>query len=298
VAQVFGSVPTEGIGHDISGYIVFVVAALLLPIAERLLAMRFRAEPAPPEEKQEVATPQPPVRWGVVASLAAVLVLSAPYAHKMESISILKTSPIEMEFPEQVGSWKGERIYYSTDPSVTRIIRQGELGDAHVCPDTGAELASASPAERFGLPADTEIIKAAYKHPTGNELHVSIVRSGETRGSIHRPQWCVTAQGFSIISTSFPSWRSSGDRRVALLRIENEHRRQQSYFCYWFIGHNHSTPYHTSRVIHMALDRLLRGHSTRWAYVSISAPATTASETLIQDFVQNLEAAISTSADS
>lgn len=292
VAQVFGSVPTEGIGHDMSGYIVFVVAALLLPITERLLAMRFRAEPEPSSDERASTTPQAPVRWSVVAALGALLLLSAPYAYKMENISVLTATPVEMEFPERVGGWQGERVYFSADPSVSRMIRESEIGETHVCPETGAALASASQAERLGLPEDTEIIKSVYEHPSGNELIVNIVRSGETRGSIHRPQWCIAAQGFSILSTSFPAWRNRGDKKVALLKIERAHGRLQTYYCYWFIGHDYSTPYHTSRVLRMALDRLLKGHSTRWAYVAISAPASSNAETFIAEFVRDLDVAI------
>ena len=298
VAELWGSELALGTYHDTSAYIVFAVAVLLLPLVEHFLNTVFKTE-----SKGAAHAPQPPpsyqpVHRGFALALLAILVAAVPYARAMLTISTLSTAPIQMDFPEHVGSWTGERIFYSTDTSVSGAFRQRELGESHTCPESGAPLASASLAERVGLPADTQIIKAVYERPGTGDIFVTLVRSGETRGSIHKPQWCIAAQGFSILSTSFPALRTKGDKRVALLRISPGEQRQQSFFCYWFIGQNHSTPFHSSRVLRMAADRLIKGHATRWAYISITAPFSETMEKRLPEFVQELENAFSDHATS
>jgi exosortase len=291
-AEFWGVELALGAYHDVSAYIVFAVAVLLLPLVERLLKKGFKTESRDVTPASQPDTSCLPVHRGFAIALVCIFVAALPYARKMLTISTLTTAPIDMHLPERVGDWTGERIFYSSDASVTRSFRQSELADPHTCPETGAALTSASLAERVGLPGDTEIIKAVYGRPGTDDIFVSLVRSGETRGSIHKPQWCIAAQGFSVLSTSFPTLRKEGDKRVALLRISPGEQRRQSFFCYWFIGQNHSTPYHTSRVLRMAVDRLIKGHATRWAYISITAPASETMEKRLPEFVQELENAL------
>jgi hypothetical protein len=45
-----------------------------------------------------------------------------------------------------------------------------------------------------------------------------------------------------------------------------------SYFMYWFVGKDTTTPYHLVRILKTNLDMLLHNTNHRWAYVIVSAP--------------------------
>ncbi len=299
VTKFFGVKLAMGAYHDISGYLVFVIATLLLISLEHVLKKRFYHEEYSKIDysSQNTNLLQSSCKYTVI-TLFIILLVAFPYSLRMEKISILRATPIKMFLPKQVAEWNGERIYYDKNDHTSKIIRESEVLENGINPNTGGELVSASYQERIGLPSDTKIIKSIYTYTDGTEFFVTLVMSGETRGSIHKPQWCISAQGFEVVSTSFPKYRTYGDKKVALLDLKMPNKRNNSFFCYWFIGNNHSTPYHTSRVLHMAFDRIIKGHSTRWAYISISGPNSSRISKLIPSFVNKLEHAImSDSAD-
>jgi hypothetical protein len=260
-----------------------------LPIIEHVLTKHFSAAGKENAIHPSTTHYPNPVGKKFAIALVGIILLAIPYSIKMEQISTLTTEPIKMELPSNVGSWHGERIYYSSDESVSGFIRQHEIIEDGVCPQTGSPLMSSSFQERIGLPSDTKIIKSIYGNSEGEEILVTVVMSGETRGSIHKPQWCISAQGFKVISTSFPQYRNNGDKKVAILQLEMPNTKQHSFFCYWFVGHKYSTPYHTSRVLHMAFERIIKGHATRWAYISISGSSSINTQKLMPEFIRRLE---------
>jgi hypothetical protein len=48
---------------------------------------------------------------------------------------------------------------------------------------------------------------------------------------------------------------------------------QRSSFAYWFVARDRETPSHWERMAWMASDRVLRGLTRRWAYISVAGPA-------------------------
>lgn len=138
------------------------------------------------------------------------------------------------------------------------------------------------------LPTDTEFAKMTYVTATNEVLesdiaHVSIVLSGAESRSIHRPEVCLTGQGWSIEGSAIVPVEIAPGRvlQVRDLTLSGEFplsdgstRRLRTHYVYWFVGSDFSTPSHFERLWHGTCDAVLRNVNHRWAYVSIMAAVT------------------------
>ncbi len=162
-----------------------------------------------------------------------------------------------------------------------------------------------SPSELAMLPGDTEFAKKIYQDLSGNSLTAQIVLSGGEKRSIHRPEICLPGQGWTIQSgevmpVTLANGRALDVMKLTLVRqIEvapGQRRTMKSYFLYWFVGKDTSTPYHWARLAKTNWDMVVKKLQHRWAYVIVSAPvlegfksgAKTDSQTLemLKDFVR------------
>jgi EpsI family protein len=139
-----------------------------------------------------------------------------------------------------------------------------------------------SESERVILPADTEFAKMLYKNLSGDQVVVQIVLAGAEKRSIHRPEVCLPAQGWSIVSRSVLPVKlpAGGLLEVTQLVISrkvqvgpNDFRDLKSVFLYWFVGDGVTTPHHWMRLLRTSWDRVVHRQNHRWAYVIVSAPA-------------------------
>lgn len=138
-----------------------------------------------------------------------------------------------------------------------------------------------SPSELVMLPKDTEFAKKIYQDLSGNTLTAQIVLSGGEKRSIHRPEICLPAQGWTIqsgdvIPVTLPTGRVLEVMKLTLVRqIEiapGKRKTLKSYFLYWFVGKDTTTPRHWVRLAKTNLDMVLKKLQHRWAYVIVSAP--------------------------
>lgn len=183
---------------------------------------------------------------------------------------------IAMKLPIWVGNWLGEDV----------AITQKELDV---------------------LAKDTEFARKMYRSPAGDQLYVSIVLSGDDMTtSIHRPERCLPAQGWSLLNSSERKVAVPGPALLQVTRLANardfvdhgKHFNLRNLTYYWFIGHDAVTPSHFSRTMIDLRDRVLHGFDQRWAYVTVAAtvteglmrPERTEAETgaMIEQFIQNL----------
>ncbi len=138
------------------------------------------------------------------------------------------------------------------------------------CPRCGGELRRVTRAELDILPADTQTRKAIYAFPGGDEFTVSVVVAGRSRLSIHRPELCLPAQGFSM------SPRAVGEilpgLPMALFSLRREGRPEASGFAYVFLNATDATVSNLRRVVGDSLERSLRNRIPRWAMVTVSSP--------------------------
>jgi hypothetical protein len=140
------------------------------------------------------------------------------------------------------------------------------------CPACGSSLLPISYAERHVLPADTRIIRRIYRAPGSPLYTVTMVIAGADPRSIHRPQQCLPAQGFSIDRQRKKSVQLGGGRTLDLMLIDARKGTDASGqfgFVYWFVGPTRETPSHFVRLFWTLYDSLLRNTVSRWAYVAV-----------------------------
>ncbi len=130
--------------------------------------------------------------------------------------SVTSPAGIEMQLPIFVGAWMGE--------------------DAAI-----------SERERAVLAPDTQFARKTYTGPRGDKIFVSIVMSGDDMtNSIHRPERCLPAQGWSLQSTERQVLPIEGNKKIAVTKLRDVRMVEQKNGAtaallhglnyYWFVG--------------------------------------------------------------
>ncbi|MGI8436013.1 MAG: exosortase C-terminal domain/associated protein EpsI [Chthoniobacterales bacterium] len=161
---------------------------------------------------------------------------------------------IELKLPSYVGRWYGE------DQAVTE--REREI-----------------------LAKDTEFARKLYTDGLGNQVFASIVLSGhDLDNSIHRPERCLPAQGWTIADSKVVSIPVVGTKKaLGVTRLHNLREvptkdgrtvRLYNLTYYWFVGWHVTTPSHLTRTYIDIKDRILHGYNQRWAYITVAGTIT------------------------
>lgn len=194
----------------------------------------------------------------------------------------MKPVGIKLELPTFVGKW------YGVDQEIT--ARELEM-----------------------LAGDTEFARKLYTDASGNSIFVSIVLSGsDLDNSIHRPERCLPAQGWTIADSDKLRLPLASDRKLAVTRLHNvrqaplENGTTISIYnlnYYWFVGYHHLTASHLERTMFDIQDRVFKGFNQRWAYITVASTITKGlmpfgrteaeTDTMIQDFIRKIYPAIS-----
>lgn len=130
------------------------------------------------------------------------------------------------------------------------------------------------------LPADTTYARRVYFRSDAYPLQVNVVMMGLDRSSIHKPQICLTGQGWQVISESadtislagtsavnLPVWKMIAQQPQTL--ADGSQRMVKAVYVYWFVADGHVTARHGQRMWWMARELLTTGTLQRWAYVSV-----------------------------
>jgi EpsI family protein len=157
----------------------------------------------------------------------------------------IQPAAIQLALPDFVGEWYG-----SEQP-----ILQGE---------------------RDALGPDTQFARKLYTNGKGDQIFVSIVFSGpDMSTSIHRPERCLPAQGWTVAETSpkkIPLANGSLDatrlRNVRHLQDKKHSFSIYSLDYYWFVGHDAETGSHLRRTWIDIRDRVFKGENQQWAFVT------------------------------
>ena len=159
-------------------------------------------------------------------------------------------SGVNMTLPEQIGSFSGK-------------------------------IAEISESEKVILPADTQISKMLYTSLGGEQINCQVVLSGGEKRSIHRPETCLPAQGWTKKTSETIPVKLDDGRTLEVMKLvisrpvevqPGVRKELTSLFLYWFVGKDITTPHHWYRILHTDWDRVVHGVSHRWAYVIVSAP--------------------------
>lgn len=129
------------------------------------------------------------------------------------------------------------------------------------------------------LPSDTTYGRRLYHAPDGFEILVSAVLMGTDRTSIHKPQFCLTGQGWSIEKTELieiqipnhPAKSIPAMKIIANMNVKQKSGTIQplkGLYIYWFVEKNNVTASHHERMWLMAKSLLTHAVLQRWAYIS------------------------------
>ncbi len=137
-------------------------------------------------------------------------------------------------------------------------------------------------AELDMLPEDTTFARRLYRAADGFQIMMNVVMMGTDRTSIHKPEFCLTAQGWRIERqeadvlpvyrphrydlpvqryTTKAEWEQEGGRRVPWSGV----------YVFWFVAENKLTASHWVRVGWITRELLRRGVLPRWAYIGCFA---------------------------
>jgi len=234
----------------------------------------------------------------VVMGMLAVAVFCVRRAPAM---AVLEAPAVRVSLPERVGEWTSEELSYCQNERCMRSMPSSELSGGKVCPSCGGEMvATWSLSERQLLPANTVLVRKLYRCGSRPALSVSIVISSSEEVSIHRPQMCLTGQGYDIAGEETHAIPLMGHGPLQV-RIINLFRRQQVgenrlteipvFYAYWFVSQRHETPSSAWRIFYATRDRVLYGRVSRWAYISIAgerARGIAMPDQTLRAFVQDL----------
>jgi len=237
--------------HEGCGFAVFVVGLGLECLFGSLL-IRYgggvpKKAPATPEA---AAAPVIPT-WhdGTVFAFAAVMFVLFLVT---QPIILPKEPGVVMELPDEVklASIDGGHFYGSPAP--------------------------VSDAEHRMLPKDTEYARKDYDDFHRHQIYFSIVLSGLQQYTIHPPEVCLVAQGWTIAGhEDIPIKLDSGNqlmvRNLSLERTETDRlggvHQRKAYYMYWYVADGITTASHLERNLRSSWDRVVHGRDHRWAYV-------------------------------
>jgi hypothetical protein len=154
---------------------------------------------------------------------------------------------------------------------------------------TSAEV---SQKEKDTLGKGTQFARMSYRNHMldklpGYTLLVSMVLSGhDMSNSIHRPERCLNAQGWTVLDSetvtivvpgkgTFPATRLHNrsvltDKDGKPIEKDGKPVLQNAYSYYWFVGENEITGSHWGRFFQDNKDRLFRGVNQRWAFITVT----------------------------
>ena len=147
---------------------------------------------------------------------------------------------------------------------------------------TGKEVA-ATRGELVTLPKDTQITRREYVDAGGDRIMASIVLSGGEKRSIHRPEVCLPAQGWTMRGGRVEKIALADGRDLEVMDLslvrdvevaKGDRRKLYANYFYWFVGSGVTTPHHWSRVFLTSLDRITKNLNHRWAYVIVMSVVT------------------------
>ncbi len=133
------------------------------------------------------------------------------------------------------------------------------------------------------LPADTSYAERMYTAPDGFRIQSAAILMGTDRTSIHRPEYCMPGQGWSIgqkkvvnipINDHPPYPLEVAEWKVSqtVQQADGQNQIYAGVYVFWYAAHNQETADHDKMLERMTLDLFRTGQLERWAYLSYWSP--------------------------
>ncbi len=142
-----------------------------------------------------------------------------------------------------------------------------------------------SEVEKEWLPSDTGMLKRMYypkdaisqNDALQRSISATLILSGSDQRSLHRPEVCLVAQGWSIKQATVKELTINGKKlRVKDLHLEmmqmqadDTLKKIQAHYVYWWVGSKTSTHDSLQRALISAKENMFYNRNTRWGYPSI-----------------------------
>ena len=290
VAAWVGQEAAMGFYHDYSGYVVFIVGVSLMVESGVLIGKldgevaRWRFLPAWLREATHargVATAEhKPATEGYAVALGALLLLAglAVLKRTVPPPSYEAVDYVVRALPEKIGAFTGDVPWFCHSEQCLEMADESRLsakgvspGEGFACPSCGGKMHKLSLGEFTILPKDTEIFKRTYKAADGLTYAVSMVIAGRRRGSIHRPELCLPAQGFVMTDAERVAVRVAGGSPTKVRKITVQSAGGNRFsLVYWFFCKDRESCSHTERILSDIWDRSVHNRINRWVMVAVN----------------------------
>ena len=304
VARFFGQRFGTGFYHDYSGYLVFIVGTLLMLQAGGWIARLDPVAVVPDEAAERLPAGLARISFGRWAGIVVLILALATMRHALRVLPppTLEPQNFLVQALPDLPNFRVAKPWFCQNEQCRKTFESPDTERPTECPVCGGPVDEVSLGERTVLPPDTRFLKGNYYDAYGNLFRVSVVINGASRQSIHRPELCLPAQGFSIEHTRearvpLASGESLAVKWVDLRRIAADGSSRALGQVYGFVSADHQTASHYARMLISVRDRALFNRVTRWAMVVVvndqplDAPdRRQASETLLRELYPALRA--------
>ena len=205
--------------------------------------------------------------WLAVAALA---ILAPIFVFQAKTPASMIMEPPEFGLPHDIPGYSAEDVHFCTSEQCARMWPASTLdGGADKCPACGNPLSAQSIGERTVLPKDTRILKRIYQRPAdGVRFLVSVVIGGQSKSSLHRPELCMPAQGYTMSAPRTFEVAGRPFHAIHLLGAGSP----QSVLAYTFFNQaGVRTASHTRRILVDTWDRTVYNRVDRWVMVTVNA---------------------------
>src|SRR5882672_1463969 len=153
-------------------------------------------------------------------------------------------------------------------------------------PGWTSEILTNSETELLKLPADTSFRVRLYKAEDNFFSQLTVVLMCSDRSSIHKPEICMTGQGWAIdnahpavetirmerpLAYDLPVNKLTATKQVPV--ADGKVQNVRGIYVYWFVDGEHLTANPNQWMLWwMPRDLLLHGVLERWAYISLFSP--------------------------
>ena len=201
-------------------------------------------------------------------AVVALVVLAPIFVFQALTPMTVITEPPEFSLPDKIPGYIAEEVLYCANEQCARMWPASSLAGSTACPVCGGELSSQSLGERTVLPKDTRIMKRIYQRPAdGVRFLVSAVIGGQSKSSLHRPELCMPAQGYTM---SDPRTFEVAGRPFHAIHLRGG--GSPSVLAYTFFNQEGvKTASHTRRIFIDTWDRSVHNRIDRWVMVTVNA---------------------------
>ena len=307
VAKFCGQEVATGFYHDYSGYIVFLVGILaVMQLGSWLQRGSVQSRKSKVESPDNRPTVQPSNRPTVMkAGLPAVLsvVMLAGTSFYLHALPPPAEEPADfiVSVLPPLRDYRPMYPWFCQNEHCAKVSETASpFEKPEACPACGAPMAAVSIGELTILPSDTGFRKCHYYDAMGDVYRVTVVINGKSRQSIHRPEVCLPAQGFSMENGHVVEFRLDNGATLPMRCVDLRRRDSVSSLRmgqgYFFVSGHDLVTSHLSRMLISIRDRAFRNRITRWAMVTLFCEEPLAStperERAVAAFLSQLDAAL------